>query len=67
VWDGSDRLPQVQPIKEMSADDLDLSPENFDDNGGWGLHIVRATASECGVRKTAPYGKWVWACLAATR
>jgi two-component sensor histidine kinase len=65
VWDSSDRMPEVQPIRELEPADLDLSPENFDDNGGWGLSLVRAIASECGVHRTTPNGKWVWARLAA--
>lgn len=67
VWDGSNRLPQVQRSRELALKDLDLAPENFDDNGGWGLRIVQATATECGVRQTEPYGKWVWARLSASR
>jgi hypothetical protein len=60
VWDSSDRMPEVRPIG-----DLDTSPEHFDDNGGWGLPLVRALAVECGVHRTTPNGKWVWARLAA--
>src|SRR6266545_5565411 len=63
VWDSSDEMPQVKPIVELDPQDLDLSPENWDDNGGWGLPMVQAIASECGVKPTDPRGKWVWAKL----
>lgn len=63
VWDASDEGPKLQPLKELELEDLDLSPENFDDNGGWGLHMVRAVAAETGIRLTEPHGKWVWARL----
>jgi signal transduction histidine kinase len=64
VWDSSDELPRVKPIVELEPEDLDLSPENWDDNGGWGLPMIQAIASECGVTPTPPRGKWVWAKLA---
>ncbi|MBC6459946.1 ATP-binding protein [Actinomadura sp. HBU206391] len=64
VWDSSDLMPEVQPIRELEPADLDLSPDGFDDNGGWGLTLVRTIASECGVCRTTPSGKWVWARLA---
>lgn len=61
VWDRSDTLPQVQPVEELTLEDLDLTPEKFDDNGGRGLQLVQSLATECGVRRTEPHGKWVWA------
>lgn len=61
VWDGSGYMPQVRPVKELSLDDIDLSPENFDRNGGWGLQLVQSISAECGVTRTSPQGKWVWA------
>ncbi|MBC6467053.1 ATP-binding protein [Actinomadura alba] len=64
VWDASDRMPAVRPVRELTPADLDLSPEHFDDNGGWGLPLVQALATECGVHRTTPTGKWVWARLA---
>jgi signal transduction histidine kinase len=64
VWDSSDAMPRVGPIVELEPEHLDLSPEGWDANGGWGLPIVRALASECGVTETPPRGKWVWARLA---
>lgn len=61
VWDASDELPRIQPVKELTLEDLDLCEEHFDDNGGRGLHLVQALAGDCGVRRTEPTGKWVWA------
>lgn len=61
VWDGSDEMPSVQPVTELALEDLDLSEENLDDNGGWGLHLVQSLSSECGIRRTDPVGKWVFA------
>ncbi|MGH3388191.1 MAG: ATP-binding protein [Actinomadura sp.] len=63
VWDASNRMPEIRPIICLEAAELDLSPEHFDENGGWGLPLVRAVATECGVRRTIPKGKWVWARL----
>jgi hypothetical protein len=60
-------MPQVKPIVEVNPDDLDLSPANWDNNGGWGLPLIQAIASEYGVRKTEPHGKWAWARLAITQ
>ncbi|WP_151566621.1 ATP-binding protein [Actinomadura rudentiformis] len=61
VWDSSDAMPQARPVVELEPEDLDLSPQNFDNNGGWGLPLVLALASECGTTRTRPHGKWVWA------
>lgn len=63
VWDSSDRLPQAAPIVELELDDLDLSEENLDRNGGRGLPLVQALATDYGTRKTNPHGKWTWARL----
>jgi hypothetical protein len=63
VWDSSDHMPTVKEVVELTLDDLDLSEENFDNNGGWGLPLVRALSCDCGVSKTNPRGKWVWARL----
>ncbi len=49
VWDADHALPEAKPMAELTLDDLDLSEEAFDDNGGWGLHIVQALAAKCGV------------------
>ncbi|TYK50943.1 ATP-binding protein [Actinomadura decatromicini] len=67
VWDSSAELPVLRPVVEMTLDDVlpdpcALEPGRAD--GGRGLHIVRALASDCGVRKTEPTGKWVWAAIA---
>lgn len=67
VWDASDRMPAVRPVRELMPAELDLSPEGFDDNGGWGLPLVQALATEYGVHRTIPTGKWVWARLAIGR
>jgi hypothetical protein len=64
VWDASDRLPRPRPAVEVRPEDLDLSPDGWDDNGGWGLQLVRAICAECGVIPTAPSGKWVWTLIA---
>jgi anti-sigma regulatory factor (Ser/Thr protein kinase) len=61
VWDGDHELPQARPKKELTLDDLDLSEEAFDDNGGWGLHIIQALSSTCGVMGDPAGGKWIWA------
>lgn len=60
VWDSSHQMPRVQPVAELDLDDLDLSEQNFDRNGGWGLQLVTALSTECGVSRTDPQGKWVW-------
>lgn len=60
VWDSSDVLPRMRQPEELELDRLTLSPEAFDDNGGWGLHLVRTLSSEFGVIRTQPYGKWMW-------
>jgi anti-sigma regulatory factor (Ser/Thr protein kinase) len=72
VWDSSPRPPEPAPVIELTLDTLDLSEENFDANGGRGLRIVEALATDCGYRPDpidpatghSP-GKWVWARLKA--
>ncbi|MEW2353779.1 ATP-binding protein [Spirillospora sp. NPDC029432] len=69
VWDASDEMPVVLPVKEMTLDDVEgdplaLEPGHDDGTGGWGLPIVEALAAECGVDPTEPRGKWVWARIA---
>jgi anti-sigma regulatory factor (Ser/Thr protein kinase) len=59
VWDSSDRKPGAA-MPELDLETLDLSPEHYDDNGGWGLPLVQALSESCGVTPTNP-GKWVWA------
>jgi anti-sigma regulatory factor (Ser/Thr protein kinase) len=61
VWDAHHALPEAKPMAELTLEDLDLSEEAFDDNGGWGLHIVQAMSAKCGVTADPAGGKWVWA------
>jgi anti-sigma regulatory factor (Ser/Thr protein kinase) len=62
VWDPGDALPRLRPMADPALDDLDLTPEGFDDNGGRGLHIVAALATEYGCTPHPPTGgKTVWA------
>ncbi|MFA1551638.1 ATP-binding protein [Actinomadura chokoriensis] len=60
VWDGGHELPKAKPMTELTLEDLDLSEEAFDDNGGWGLHIVQAMSAKCGVTADPAGGKWIW-------
>ncbi|MFB4306777.1 ATP-binding protein [Actinomadura sp. GTD37] len=60
VWDRGHEMPQAKPKSELTLEDLDLSEEAFDDNGGWGLHIVQAMSAKCGVTADPTGGKWVW-------
>lgn len=69
VWDGSERMPVVKPVMEMTLDDVvpdgeALDPGHDNGTGGWGLPIVQALSLEYGVRITPPQGKWVWARIA---
>ncbi len=69
VWDSSDAMPVLRPITELSLEDIvpdarALQPGHEDGTRGRGLPIVQALAAECGVTKTDPYGKWVWARVA---
>ncbi|MFD0856870.1 ATP-binding protein [Actinomadura adrarensis] len=63
VWDSSILMPEPKPVVELTLEDLDLSPENFDNNGGWGLPLVEALSASCGVTRDPKGGKWVWAHL----
>ncbi|MFI0352804.1 ATP-binding protein [Actinomadura sp. 9N407] len=60
VWDSSRRLPKPKPVVELALEDLDLSAESFDDNGGWGLPLVQALSTACGYTHDPSGGKWVW-------
>jgi Histidine kinase-, DNA gyrase B-, and HSP90-like ATPase. len=70
VWDSSPRPPRPIPVVELTLETLDLSEQNFDANGGRGLHIIEALATGWGY-STDPIdshtghspGKWVWARL----
>ncbi|WP_285697376.1 ATP-binding protein [Actinomadura sp. NBRC 104412] len=63
VWDSSHRVPTPRAPTAYTLDDLDLAPERWDDNGGWGLGIIEMLASSCGYTTDPSGGKWVWACL----
>jgi anti-sigma regulatory factor (Ser/Thr protein kinase) len=63
VWDSSPRMPEPRPIVELTLDDLDLSEANFDNNGGWGIPIVQALSTTCGVTRDPNGGKWAWALI----
>ncbi|WP_395110877.1 ATP-binding protein [Actinomadura sp. SCN-SB] len=65
VWDSADSMPTVRPTVELSLldvqpDPLALTPGHEDGAGGWGLPLIEALSSECGVHRTSPHGKWVW-------
>ncbi|TDB97471.1 ATP-binding protein [Actinomadura sp. 7K534] len=69
VWDPSDEMPVVRPVTELTLDDVVPDARALDDGyddgtGGWGLPLVQALSTECGVRRTEPSGKWVWAAVA---
>ncbi|MFF5261926.1 ATP-binding protein [Actinomadura viridis] len=66
VWDASDDVPVTRPVRELSLNDITpdpraLDPGHDDGTGGWGLAIVQALSARCGMTKTDPRGKWVWA------
>ncbi|MEU8342972.1 ATP-binding protein [Spirillospora sp. NPDC048832] len=63
VWDANPTLPRLHPLIELALETLDVSEENWDDNGGRGLPIVTALAAECGHTPDSSGGKWVWARL----
>jgi anti-sigma regulatory factor (Ser/Thr protein kinase) len=70
VWDSSPEPPVPAPMIELTLDNLDLAEADFDTNGGRGLHIVQALATEWGHRFDPidpatghSCGKWVWARL----
>jgi len=63
VWDAAPSSPRPRPVVEVTPETLDLSEEHWDDNGGWGLPIVAAIATECGHSPDPSGGKWVWARL----
>ncbi|MEV3923100.1 ATP-binding protein [Actinomadura coerulea] len=69
VWDSSDAMPVLRPIVELSLEDIvpdarALEPGHDAGTRGRGLPIVQALAAECGVTRTEPHGKWVWARVA---
>ncbi|MBD2893311.1 hypothetical protein amrb99_22320 [Actinomadura sp. RB99] len=63
VWDSGLGVPRPKPFRRLTLEDLDLSAEAFDDNGGWGLHIVQSLSTRCGATQDPNGGKWIWARL----
>lgn len=63
VWDGGPGLPDPGPPPNLSLETLDLSPERWDDNGGWGLTIITTLAADHGDVEDPGGGKWIWARL----
>jgi anti-sigma regulatory factor (Ser/Thr protein kinase) len=63
VWDTAPELPRPKPKFELTLEDLDLSEDAFDDNGGRGLHIIEALSAKCGITGDPAGGKWIWARL----
>ncbi|MFI0366841.1 ATP-binding protein [Actinomadura sp. 1N219] len=61
VWDRDPQYPRPKPRTTLTLEDLDISEDAFDDNGGRGLHIVRALSVRCGATRDPAGGKWVWA------
>ncbi|TYK52545.1 ATP-binding protein [Actinomadura decatromicini] len=61
VWDAAPDLPQPRARVDMTLDDLDLSEDAFDENGGWGLQIVQELSARCGAVRDPVGGKWIWA------
>nr|BFE29682.1 hypothetical protein GCM10010200_019330 [Actinomadura rugatobispora] len=71
VWDRSDRSPVSRRVPvsqaDVAPDPEALTVGHDDGTGGWGLPIVEALSSECGVRRTDPRGKWVCEGFAVSR
>ncbi|WP_106399163.1 ATP-binding protein [Actinocorallia populi] len=67
VWDSSPRLPRPRPPAELRLEDLDLSADSFDDDGGRGLLIVASLTSRNGCTRDPRGGKWVWAAFSGRR
>jgi hypothetical protein len=58
VWDSSPRIPdEPGPPTELTLEDLDLSEERFDDNGGRGLAIVSSMSDAYGHTRDPVEGK----------
>ncbi|WP_165967052.1 ATP-binding protein [Actinomadura sp. 7K507] len=69
VWDSSDGRPvRKRPVRSVAGDAVPdaeaLNPGHDDGSGGRGLTIVEALSTDCGVTRTDPAGKWVWARVA---
>lgn len=67
VWDSSPLRPHAKPVVFLTGEDLDATDETFDSGGGWGLSIVEALSTSCGIQEDGRGGKWVWATFAARR
>lgn len=67
VWDSSPRMPRPRPVVEVTLDDLDVSEDSLDRNGGWGLPIVQALSATCGCTRDPLGGKWTWSRLSPGR
>jgi len=65
VWDASPSLPTTRPVEELTLEALDATNETFDTGGGWGLPLVQALSTDCGVQPDSTSGKWVWATVRA--
>jgi hypothetical protein len=65
VWDASPSLPTTRPLEELTLEALDATEETFDSGGGWGLPLVQALSTSCGVQPDSTGGKWVWATVRA--
>ncbi|REE98403.1 hypothetical protein DFJ69_3890 [Thermomonospora umbrina] len=64
VWDQDERMPELKRV-EITLETLDVSEENFDENGGWGIPLVLALSRRCWTVRTPPHGKWVCALINA--
>jgi anti-sigma regulatory factor (Ser/Thr protein kinase) len=66
VWDSAEERPVTRPAMRPGdfGPDARALDDGYDDGtGGWGLPLVRALASGCGVAE-GETGKWVWARVA---
>jgi anti-sigma regulatory factor (Ser/Thr protein kinase) len=63
VWDPSPHMPERKPPPELTLETLDLSPGDFDRNGGWGLTVVEALTRDLWIERPSHGGKWVCAAL----
>jgi hypothetical protein len=60
VCDPVNRMPEPKSI-ELTLEPLDLAPERFDVNGGWGLSLVAALSQDHGCDPYPSGGKTSWA------
>src|SRR5512139_3098377 len=52
--------PEPPPVVELSREGFDLSEARFDDNGGWGLTIVKSLCVDYGVSRLPAGGNSIW-------